>query len=34
MAVARGGESIPHAHVVVMPHATREILDRFLNDLG
>lgn len=33
MAVAREGERIPHAHVVVMPHATREILDRFLSDL-
>jgi glutamate/tyrosine decarboxylase-like PLP-dependent enzyme len=33
MAVRREGERIPHAHVVVMPHATREGLDRFLTDL-
>jgi histidine decarboxylase len=33
MAVAREGHRIPHAHVVVMPHAKRDILDRFLSDL-
>jgi glutamate/tyrosine decarboxylase-like PLP-dependent enzyme len=33
MALAHEGQRIPHAHVVVMPHATREILDRFLSDL-
>lgn len=33
MAVERDGEHVPHAHVVVMPHATRDILDRFLSDL-
>lgn len=34
MALARDGERIPHAHVVVMPHATRDVLDRFLSDLA
>lgn len=35
MAIARerGGKRIPHAHVVVMPHATRDVLDQFLSDL-
>jgi glutamate/tyrosine decarboxylase-like PLP-dependent enzyme len=33
MAVTREGKRIPHSHVVVMPHATRDILDRFLSDL-
>lgn len=33
MVVEREGERVPHAHVVVMPHATRDILDRFLSDL-
>lgn len=33
MGVHRGGERIPHAHVIVMPHATRDVLDRFLADL-
>lgn len=28
------GQRIPGAHVVVMPHAGKEILDRFLTDLG
>ncbi|GAB4547053.1 MAG: histidine decarboxylase [Phycisphaerales bacterium] len=31
--VERGNGPAPHAHVVVMPHATREVLDRFLEDL-
>lgn len=34
MKITRGGERVPHAHVVVMPHATREVLERFLGDLG
>lgn len=34
MLVGRGSERVPHAHVVVMPHAKREILDRFLSDLA
>lgn len=34
MALAREGKHVPHAHVVVMPHATRDILDGFLSDLG
>lgn len=29
-----GGQLTPCAHVVVMPHARKEILDRFLTDLG
>jgi glutamate/tyrosine decarboxylase-like PLP-dependent enzyme len=33
MGVLRGKEHVPHAHVVVMPHAKRDILDRFLSDL-
>lgn len=33
MAITREGKRVPHAHVVVMPHATRDILDRFLGDL-
>ena len=28
------GKKAPHAHVVVMPHAKRAILDRFLEDLA
>ncbi len=28
------GQIAPYAHVVVMPHASKEILDRFLTDLG
>ena len=34
MDLERGGSAVPHAHVVVMPHATREVLDRFLEDLA
>jgi histidine decarboxylase len=33
MALAHAGAFVPHAHVVVMPHARREVLDRFLGDL-
>ncbi len=33
MAVELDGKHVPHAHVVVMPHATRDVLDRFLSDL-
>ncbi|MBS0423594.1 MAG: histidine decarboxylase [Proteobacteria bacterium] len=29
-----GGQLTPHAHVVIMPHAKKEILDQFLTDLG
>jgi histidine decarboxylase len=29
-----GGQLTPCAHVVVMPHAKKEILDQFLTDLG
>ena len=28
------GQSVSHAHVVVMPHVGKKILDRFLEDLG
>ncbi len=28
------GQLMPYAHVVVMPHAKKEILDQFLTDLG
>ncbi len=34
MDLVRDGSHVPHAHVVVMPHATREVLDRFLSDLA
>lgn len=34
MGIMQGGARVPHAHVVVMPHATRDILDQFLSDLG
>ncbi len=33
MRVETDGAYVPHAHVVVMPHAVRDILDRFLADL-
>ena len=33
MDVERDGETSPHAHVVVMPHARRAVLDRFLEDM-
>lgn len=33
MELQRAGQRERHAHVVVMPHAGREILDQFLNDL-
>jgi len=33
MTLRRDGRPEPHAHVVVMPHASRAILNRFLNDL-
>ncbi|PRQ07868.1 pyridoxal-dependent decarboxylase [Enhygromyxa salina] len=33
MTIAHEGKREPHAHVIVMPHATREILDNFLTDL-
>jgi glutamate/tyrosine decarboxylase-like PLP-dependent enzyme len=32
--IARGGKPVPHAHVVIMPHANRDVLDRFLSDLA
>jgi histidine decarboxylase len=28
------GQRTPYAHVVIMPHAKKEILDQFLTDLG
>ncbi|MEX0323743.1 MAG: pyridoxal-dependent decarboxylase [Puniceicoccaceae bacterium] len=34
MNINRDGQPIPHAHVVVMPHATRPVLDRFMEDLA
>lgn len=34
MSLEVNGKRIPHAHVVVMPHANRDILDQFLTDLG
>ncbi|SFI38788.1 pyridoxal-dependent decarboxylase [Nitrosomonas sp. Nm34] len=34
MGVEIDKERVPHVHVVVMPHASKEILDRFLTDLG
>jgi histidine decarboxylase len=34
MGIVRGGARVPHAHVVVMPHATRDVLEQFLDDLG
>jgi glutamate/tyrosine decarboxylase-like PLP-dependent enzyme len=34
MSLARHGEQVRHAHVIVMPHATRDVLDNFLTDLG
>lgn len=33
MGIERDGTRTRHAHVVVMPHARKEILDRFLEDL-
>lgn len=34
MGLVIDGQPAPCAHVVVMPHASKEILDRFLSDLG
>lgn len=34
MRVNQEGERIPCAHVVVMPHAEKSVLDQFLTDLG
>lgn len=34
MGLTRDGQELAYAHVVVMPHATRDILDRFLDDLA
>ena len=34
MRLDSGGQLTPYAHVVVMPHAKKEILDQFLTDLG
>ncbi|WP_177198086.1 pyridoxal-dependent decarboxylase [Nitrosomonas communis] len=34
MGVEIDKERVPYVHVVVMPHASKEILDRFLTDLG
>ncbi|PRP93078.1 Histidine decarboxylase [Enhygromyxa salina] len=34
MKLRRDGAQVPYAHVVVMPHATRAVLDQFLSDLG
>lgn len=34
MELAIDGQKEPYAHTVVMPHASKKILDRFLTDLG
>jgi len=34
MGLTIDGQQAPCAHVVVMPHASKGILDRFLTDLG
>ena len=34
MEIERNGQPVPHAHIVVMPHAETKILDRFLEDLA
>ncbi len=34
MRMDRDGQLMPCAHVVVMPHANKSILDQFLTDLG
>jgi histidine decarboxylase len=34
MNLHQDGQPVPHAHVVVMPHATRPVLDHFLEDLA
>jgi len=34
MRLSSGGQLTPYAHVVIMPHARKEILDQFLTDLG
>ena len=34
MHVTQDGQRIPCAHVVVMPHAEKPILDQFLTDLA
>lgn len=34
MRLDSGGQLTPYAHVVIMPHAKKEILDQFLTDLG
>lgn len=34
MAIERNGQPAPHAHIVVMPHVEKKILDRFLEDLA
>jgi len=34
MRLNSGGQLTPYAHVVIMPHARKEILDQFLTDLG
>ncbi|MDR4518626.1 MAG: pyridoxal-dependent decarboxylase [Nitrosomonas sp.] len=33
MAIECDGQSVSHAHIVVMPHVEKKILDRFLEDL-
>ena len=34
MTLDEGGRKVPYAHVVVMPHVTKPIIDRFLSDLA
>lgn len=34
MGIERNGQSVSHAHVVVMPHVEKKILDHFLEDLA
>ncbi len=34
MRLENSGQLTPYAHVVIMPHAKKEILDQFLTDLG